>query len=62
MIELRTSYTLSQIPYITNDALEAYAEELVRDFSPELLNTPGIIDVEGFIEYYLRLTMALSML
>ena len=57
MIELQTSYTFSRIPYITNDALDDYAEVLVADFAPELLNTPGILDAEGFIEYYLGLTI-----
>ena len=51
MLELDTSYTFSQIPYITYDALDAYAERLVFDFVPELLNTPGIIDVDSFLEY-----------
>ena len=57
MLELDTGYTLSQIPYITYDALDDYAEKLVHDFAPKLLNTPGIIDVDEFLEYYLRLTV-----
>ena len=57
MIELKTSYTFSRVPYITNDALDDYAEALVADFAPERLNTPGIFDAEGFLEYYLGLTI-----
>ena len=57
MVELKTSYTFSRVPYITNGALDDYAEALVADFAPELLNTPGIFNAEGFIEYYLGLTM-----
>jgi Zn-dependent peptidase ImmA (M78 family) len=57
MLELNTSYTFSQVPYITYDALDDYAEALVRDAMPERLNAPGAIDVEGFVEYYLGLSV-----
>ena len=57
MIELQTSYTLSQIPYLTNETLDDYAEELIRDFSPEALKAPCVLDVDRFIEYYLQLTV-----
>ena len=55
MVELRTSYTFSCVPYITYDALDDYAEAIVADFTPTLLKTPGILNAEGFIEYYLGL-------
>jgi Zn-dependent peptidase ImmA (M78 family) len=55
MLELETTYSLSQIPYVTYDALDNYGEMLVNDFAPEYLKTPGPIDVDGFVEYYLRL-------
>jgi hypothetical protein len=35
--------------------LESYAEDIVKDFAPELLLHPGIIDVDEFLEYYLKL-------
>ena len=57
MIKLDTCYTLSQIPYITYDALENYAERLVYDFAPALLKNPGVISVDNFLEYYLGLTV-----
>ena len=57
MLKLETCYSLSQVPYITYDALERYAERLVWDFSPMLLNTPGVVCVDEFLEYYLRLTL-----
>jgi Zn-dependent peptidase ImmA (M78 family) len=57
MLELNTSYTMSQVPYITYDALEEYAERIVRDFAPALVNTPGILNVDEFLEYYLGLTV-----
>jgi len=56
MIELNTSYTFSGVPYITYEALDAYAEIIVADFAPGSLNTPGHIDAEAFIEYYLGLS------
>jgi Zn-dependent peptidase ImmA (M78 family) len=57
MIELITGYSFSQVPYITYDALEVYAENIVWDFAPELLNSPGPIDADKFVEFYLGLTV-----
>jgi len=57
MIKLETTYSFSQVPYITYDALDDYAEKLVWDFAPTLLRNPGAINLEEFLEYYLRLTM-----
>jgi len=57
MIKLETCYTLSQVPYITYEALEDYAERLVGDFAPALLKNPGVINVDEFLEYYLGLTI-----
>ena len=57
MIELITSYTFSQVPYLTYEALEEYAEKVVADFAPERLNNPGALDVDRFIEYYLGLSV-----
>jgi Zn-dependent peptidase ImmA (M78 family) len=57
MIELKTSYSLSWVPYVTNDALDAYAEDIIADFAPERLILPGPIDAEGFVEYYLGLNV-----
>ncbi len=57
MIELITGYTLSQVPYVTNDVLENYAENIVWDFAPQLLNNPGPIDADKFLEFYLCLNV-----
>ena len=57
MLEIETCYTMAKVPYITYDALEEYGEALVRDFAPERLDAPGAVDVEGFVEYYLRLSV-----
>jgi Zn-dependent peptidase ImmA (M78 family) len=55
MVKLYTGYSFSCVPYITYEALDAYAESVVTDFAPELLYTPGIINTDAFIEYYLGL-------
>ncbi|MDR0840073.1 MAG: ImmA/IrrE family metallo-endopeptidase [Christensenellaceae bacterium] len=55
MIELKTGYSLSQVPYITYEALDSYAEAVIRDFDPERLYIPGPVNAEGFVEYYLGL-------
>jgi Zn-dependent peptidase ImmA (M78 family) len=57
MVKLQTAYSLSQIPYLTYESLEEYAEELVRDFAPNALQNPGELDVDKFIEYYLHLSV-----
>jgi len=57
MIELNTNYSLSQVPYLTNDCLDAYAEELVRDFAPDAIAVPCVLDADKFLEYYLRLSV-----
>ena len=61
MVELNTCYTFTQVPYITYGALEEYAMEVLRDLSrshaPELLTAPTPVNVDCFLEYYLRLTV-----
>ena len=56
MIPLQTSYSFSCVPYISNDALDAYAEAVIADFAPELVHIPGQVDVEEFLEFYLGLS------
>lgn len=53
MLELITSYTFSQIPYIAYDALDAYAESVVGDAMPDTLTVPCAVNVERFVEFYL---------
>jgi Zn-dependent peptidase ImmA (M78 family) len=57
MVELKTGYSLSRVPYITNDALDAYAEAVVADFAPERLRVPAPLCAESFAEYYLGLNV-----
>ena len=53
MLKLNTSYSFTQVPYITYEALDEYAVKVIRDAAPELLEKPSILDVEWFVEYYL---------
>jgi len=55
MVELITTYTLFQVPYIHDDALEEFAEEILLDFSPEILTSPQPFDYMGFAQRYLGL-------
>jgi hypothetical protein len=57
MIEIKTGYSLAGVPYIANDALDAYAETVIADFEPGCLTIPGRVNAEGFVEYYLGLTV-----
>jgi hypothetical protein len=57
MLELKTCYTFSQVPYLTYDVLEEYAEAIIADFAPERLHNPGQLDVDRFIEFYLGLSV-----
>ena len=55
--KLVTSYSFSKVPYITNDALDEYAESVIRHAMPEALVEPSILDVPRFIEFYLEMEM-----
>ncbi|MCL1873960.1 MAG: ImmA/IrrE family metallo-endopeptidase [Clostridiales bacterium] len=55
MLELRTTYTLSQVPYISYEALDQYAEDVIRDAMPKALCAPTALDVGRFIEFYLNM-------
>ena len=57
MIVLDTCYSLSMVPYLTYGALEDYAQKIVADFAPERLSVPGVMDVERFLEFYLKMTV-----
>jgi hypothetical protein len=53
MVRLDTSLSFSRVPYITYEALDDYAEKLIREAAPESLLTPVPIDAERFAEFYL---------
>lgn len=43
------------VPILSKNELEIIAENVLREFCPDALINPQAIDVEGFIEMYLRL-------
>ena len=55
MIELTTSYSFYGVPYTTYDALDAYAEDVLRSAKPDALLSPCPIDAAWFVEFYLGL-------
>jgi len=55
MLILDTIYSFTQVPYIAYDDLDQYAEDVVRDFMPESLAEPSILDVGRFVEFYLNM-------
>ena len=55
MLQLMSSYSLSQIPYATYEMLDQYAEAVILDAMPMNLAEPTILDVGWFVEFYLHL-------
>jgi Zn-dependent peptidase ImmA (M78 family) len=55
MLLLDTTYSFSRVPYLTDEALDNYAETVVRDAMPDALISPTILDVGRFVEFYLGL-------
>ena len=53
MLKLITSYTFSNVPYISYDVLDEYAEAVVRDAMSDKLLAPCPIDAAWFVEIYL---------
>jgi Zn-dependent peptidase ImmA (M78 family) len=51
MLELESS----NVPYITNQALDSYAEKILRDFKPALFDYPQALEVDDFLEFHLEL-------
>jgi hypothetical protein len=46
----------SKVPILSHEEIEQDAEMFIMDFEPELLERPREVDIERFVEYYLRLT------
>jgi len=57
MLELVSSYSFSNVPYIEYDALDAYATAIVGDYCPENLLAPAPLDIEVMLEFYLHLNV-----
>ncbi len=57
MLELETGHSMSNVPNITYEALDKFAEKVAQDFMPETLQHPRPFDVRRFLESYLGLTV-----
>lgn len=47
----------NSVPILSKKELEVIGENFVRDFCPEALKNPQAIDIEGFVECYLGMTI-----
>ena len=47
----------NSVPILSKQEIEDIGEKFVRDFCPEALKVPQAIDVEGFVECYLGMTL-----
>jgi len=54
MLELQGGYSFTGVPYTTYEALDEYAERVIRDAMPENLNRAIPLDVDEFLEFYLK--------
>ena len=55
MLQLNGGYSLFGVPYLTNEALDDYAEHVIADASPINLTKAIPLDVDSFLEFYLHL-------
>ena len=44
------------VPILSKTEIDVIGERFVRDFQPEVLESPAPVDIEGFIEFYLGMT------
>jgi len=54
VLELQGGYSFTGVPYMTYEALDEYAEGIIRDAMPENLNRATPLDVDEFLEFYLK--------
>ncbi|MDD4291030.1 MAG: ImmA/IrrE family metallo-endopeptidase [Clostridia bacterium] len=47
----------TNIPIVSKDELDVFGERFVMDFQPEAITHPQPINIEEFVEYYLKMTM-----
>ena len=54
-MKLDSVYSSAHLMYIDNGSLDRYGNAIIHDFAPELLNEPQPVDIEAFVEDYLKL-------
>ena len=52
---MENGYSLTGVPYLTYEALDEYAERVIADAALENLNRAIPLNVEEFLEFYLKL-------
>jgi len=57
MLGLKTPNATLQVPFIPNDILDSYAQDILLDAMPDCLNKTEPVDVEKFLEFYLGLNV-----
>ena len=57
MIQVDFRTKKNGVPILSKDEIEYIAEAVLRDYKPELLDNPGVMDVEHFSECYASLEM-----
>lgn len=57
MIELNFRMKENGVPILSKDEIESIANIVLNDYNSKILNELNILDIEDFIEYYLKLDM-----
>mgnify|MGYP001314589860 CR=1 FL=1 len=57
MIQVDFKTKKNGVPILSKDEIDNIAEAVLRDYKPKLLDNPGALDVEHFLEYYAALEM-----
>ena len=57
MIRLKYRYTKRGVPVLRNEEIEEHVERLLADYKPELLTKPQPLDVDDFVEFYIKLNI-----
>ena len=52
--------TLNGVPILSNHAIDMDAVYLLKNYNPDLLKAPGILDVDDFAEFYLNLRLYIT--
>ena len=50
----RVNFEDGRTPVMSNNEIDEFAEAVIADYKPELLKKPGKIDMEDFVEYYIK--------
>lgn len=54
LLGVKIRHAKNNLPVLKNSEIDAHAEALLRRYNPKLLSEPQEVDVEEFVEFYLR--------